>query len=68
MAIDLRLLGVPRNAAQPLSDYLANQRVDVGLRSMRTALSGLTDADWRRAVGPAGFTYQKAWKILEGYS
>lgn len=68
MAIDLRLLGVPRNAAQPLSDYLAAQRVDGGLRSMRAALSGLTDADWRRAVGPAGPTYQKAWKIIEGYS
>ena len=68
LAIDLRLLGVPRNAAQPLSDYLARQRVDGGLRSIRTSLNGLTDADWRRAVGPAGATYQKAWRILEGYS
>ncbi len=67
-AIDLRLLGVPRNAAQPLSDYLAKQRVDGGLSSMRNRLSGLTDADWRNAVGAAGPTYQKAWKILEGYS
>jgi hypothetical protein len=67
-AIDLRLLGVPRNAAQPLSDYLAKQRFDGGLQSMRNTLSGLTDADWRSAVGAAGPTYQKAWKILEGYS
>ncbi|CTQ62795.1 hypothetical protein [Roseibium album] len=68
MAIDLRLLGVPRNAAQPLADYLAEQTVGGGLRSIRTTLSGLTDADWQRAVGPSGPTYQKAWKILEGYS
>ncbi len=68
MAIDLRLLGVPRNAAQPLSDYLARQRVGGGLKSIRSNLNGLTDADWLRAVGPAGSTYQKAWRIIEGYS
>jgi len=68
MAIDLRLLGVPRNAAQPLSDYLSRQRVDGGLKAIRTTLNGLTDEDWRRAVGSAGATYQKAWKIIEGYS
>ena len=66
MAIDLRLMGVPRNAAQPLSNYLSRQSISTGIKSMRSALSGLTDADWRAAVGTAGPTYQKAWKILEG--
>lgn len=66
MAIDLRLMGVPRNAAQPLSDHLSRQNVGTGIKSMRAALEGLSDADWHTAVGAAGPTYQKAWKILEG--
>ena len=68
MAIDLRLLGVPRNAAQPLSDLLSSRRVDAGLRPMRAALGALSTADWQAAVGRAGPTYQRAWRILEGLS
>ncbi|KKB09473.1 DEAD/DEAH box helicase [Devosia chinhatensis] len=65
-AIDLRLMGVPRNAAQPLSNYLAAKAPSRGLAPMRAALSGLTAADWGDAVGPAGPTYHRAWRILEG--
>jgi replicative superfamily II helicase len=66
MAIDLRLLGVPRSAAQPLADYLKSRKVDGGLGKMRAALSTLSSEDWRTAVGNAGPTYQRAWKVLEG--
>jgi replicative superfamily II helicase len=65
-AIDLRLMGVPRNAAQPLSDYLASRTVARGLTSMRGALTNLTADDWRAAIGRAGPTYHRAWRILEG--
>lgn len=66
MAIDLRLMGVPRNAAQPLCNYLEKRKVGPGLKSMRSALAGLSDADWQLAIGRAGRTYQRAWRILEG--
>lgn len=67
-AIDLRLLGVPRNAAQPLSDYLSGRTVAGGISSTRGALTSLTVDDWRAAVGRAGPTYHRAWRILEGLS
>ena len=68
-AIDLRLLGVPRRAAQPVSDHLRARGVDGGgIRELRTALAGLGADDWRQALGGAGLTYQRAWKVLEGLS
>ncbi|HVZ19271.1 MAG TPA: hypothetical protein VG897_19280, partial [Terriglobales bacterium] len=64
-AIDLRLLGVPRNAAQPLANLLKGRGV-AGVQSMRTALNGLDEKSWNAALGPKGFIYQRAWKVLEG--
>lgn len=66
MAIDLRLLGVPRSAAQPLADFLKSGKVDGGLGKMRLALSPFSTEDWRAAVGNAGPTYERAWRVLEG--
>jgi hypothetical protein len=65
-AIDLRLLGVPRKAAQPLADALATRDGSRGLSSLRTRLSSLDDAGWRNAVGPVGPTYRRAWRVIEG--
>lgn len=67
-AIDLRLMGVPRNAAQPLANYLAGRNVAGGIKPMRGALSNLTSTEWQAAIGPAGATYQRAWRVLEGLS
>lgn len=67
-AIDLRLLGVPRRAAQPMSDHLRARGVGGGVRELRAGLAGLGTDDWRQALGGAGATYQRAWKVLEGLS
>lgn len=64
-AIDLRLMGVPRNAAERLSVYLGSRSAR-GLSSTRGALANLTTNDWRSALGPAGTTYHRAWRIIEG--
>jgi replicative superfamily II helicase len=65
-AIDLRLLGVPRNAAQPMADLLQQRGLGGGVRTLRDSLSNLEGGDWRAALGQAGATYQRAWKVLEG--
>ena len=65
-AIDLRLMGVPRNAAQPLADFLSTRSIDGSLKSIRGALTGLSTTDWNNAIGRSGATYYKAWRILEG--
>lgn len=67
-AIDLRLLGVPRRAAQPIADQLRARGVGGGVRELRSALTSLGAADWTQALGAAGPTYQRAWKVLEGLS
>ena len=66
MAIDLRLLGVPRSAAQPLADFLKSRKVDGGLGKMRLPLNSFSTEDWRAAVGNAGLTFERAWRVLEG--
>jgi superfamily II DNA/RNA helicase len=65
-AIDLRLLGVPRKAAQPLADALAAAGTGKGVKNMRDALNRMDDAAWRGAIGAGGDTYRRAWKVLEG--
>lgn len=65
-AIDLRLMGVPRNAAQPLANYLEAQNIDGRLLPRRSAVNQLTTNDWQTAIGPSGPVYQRAWRILEG--
>lgn len=65
-AIDLRLMGVPRSAAQPLSDYLARRDVAGTLADRRRAVTSLTTDEWSAAIGRAGPTYERAWRVLEG--
>lgn len=64
-AINLRLLGVPRSAAQRLADFL-NNRMDVGTADLRRVLVNLDERSWKNAIGEDGHIYQKVWKIVEG--
>ena len=65
-AIDLRLLGVPRNAAQPLAAHMQRVGMGAGLRATRDALTNMDDAAWGEALGTSGPTYKRAWRVLEG--
>jgi hypothetical protein len=65
-AIDLRLLGVPRKAAQPLADAMSRGEVAPGISNARTRLANLNVAGWQAALGPMGPTYRRAWRIIEG--
>lgn len=65
-AIDLRLLGVPRNAAQPMADLLRARGLGGDIRALRSTLTGFDGSDWQAALGQSGPTYQRAWKVLEG--
>jgi hypothetical protein len=65
-AIDLRLLGVPRKAAQPLADAFAREEAFNNLSSVRTRLANLDVSGWQAALGSMGGTYRRAWRIIEG--
>jgi hypothetical protein len=66
-AIDLRLLGVPRKAAQPLANVFARDAVSAsGISDLRSRLVQLDPAGWQAALGAKGQTYRRAWRIIEG--
>jgi hypothetical protein len=66
-AIDLRLLGVPRKAAQPLADVIIGKAPSAGgISDVRSKLAQLDQAGWQAALGPIGKTYRRAWRIIEG--
>ena len=64
-AIALRLLGVPRGAAQPLADRLGEAR-HLPLPELRTYLTQTDSQVWSRALAGSGQDYFRIWKILEG--
>lgn len=64
-AIALRLLGIPRSAALPLSNYLG-ENMNEPLPILRNRLAQLGSADWENALGNSGLVYYKMWKVLEG--
>lgn len=64
-AVTLRLLGVPRRAATRLAQNL-NVRVEESLPSLRQRLAALSDHEWIAAVGPAGSSYRRAWRVIDG--
>jgi len=64
-AIALRLLGVPRSAAPPLSKELAVDPKS-SLQTLRVRLRAAGDQPWRSALGERGESYYKVWQILEG--
>jgi hypothetical protein len=65
-AIALRLLGVPRGAAQPLALTLGDSLQRVALSQVRNLLSQADVRIWAQAMGERGHVYFKVWKILEG--
>lgn len=65
-AIALRLLGIPRLAAEPL----ASQMRDIGHRPLvevRNVLRSMDAASWTTALGSdKGQVYRRVWRVLEG--
>lgn len=64
-AIALRLLGVPRGAAQPLAQSL-RLAGNLPLPQLRTQLAQTDARVWTQALGSSGKDYYNVWKVLEG--
>lgn len=64
-AVALRLLGVPRNAATPLSGVLQVNASDT-LPTVRSKLRSAQRSQWSAALGPIGESYHRVWSIIEG--
>lgn len=64
-AIALRLLGVPRGAAQPLAQSFGVAR-GIPLPQLRAQLAQTDTSVWTQALGNSGQDYFKVWKVLEG--
>ncbi|NQU63793.1 MAG: DEAD/DEAH box helicase [SAR324 cluster bacterium] len=65
-AMVLRLLGVPRTAAQPLANSLGDVSVQP-LTEVRNQLKTLNEQTWQDAIGTSeGKVYRRIWRILEG--
>ena len=64
-AIALRLLGVPRTAAEPLARQL---RVDAAesLYDVRSRIRRAGVDAWKVALGDRGVSYHRVWSIIEG--
>lgn len=67
-AIALRLLGIPRTAAQPIADTLGIKEQHIPLSQMRSRLKESDREIWTRALGAEGQDYYEVWKLLEGIS
>jgi len=65
-AITMRLLGVPREASQPLAQVFAEEIHGKKLNELREILKNSDSAVWSRAMSNKGEDYLKIWKILEG--
>ena len=64
-ALALRLIGVPRSAAEQLSGAFPFS-ADMPLTQLRAALRESGEEPWRWALGELGPTYRKVWSIIEG--
>ena len=65
-AIALRLLGVPRTAAIPLSHAMGTI-LEQPLTRIRDRLKDLDETGWIQALGQReGRIYRKVWRVLEG--
>ncbi|HUJ08526.1 MAG TPA: DEAD/DEAH box helicase [Verrucomicrobiae bacterium] len=65
-AIALRLLGVPRGAAQPLARSLGAAIKTTPVSDLRSQLRASNTEVWARAIGATGGDYFQVWRILEG--
>lgn len=64
-ALSLRLVGVPRTAADLLAKAVGLTS-ETPLSQVRAKLRDLGDAPWREALGELGATYRTVWSIVEG--
>jgi len=64
-ALSLRLVGVPRTAADPLAKAVGLTS-ETPLSQVRAKLRDLGEAPWRAALGELGATYRSVWSIVEG--
>jgi hypothetical protein len=64
-AVALRLIGVPRMAAQPLVEKLSVV-ADEPLSKLRARLREKGPSIWTEAMGTPGPAYYRAWCIIEG--
>jgi len=65
-AVALRLLGVPRGAAQPLARQLGDVVKFTPPSQLRAQLAQTGASPWVEAMRDAGDDYFKVWRILEG--
>ena len=64
-AVALRLLGVPRLAAEPLARELGVDPSEP-LHSLRASLREVGAERWRAALGEQGTACRFVWRIIEG--
>ena len=64
-ALALRILGVPRTAATPLSQHLRVNPTEP-LHEARIKIREAGVDTWRAALGNRGASYHRVWSILEG--
>ena len=64
-AVALRLLGVPRTAAQALAKELTI-KADEPLHQVRRRLHTADVSKWTKAMGERGANYHRVWSIMEG--
>ena len=64
-AITLRLLGVPRTAAEPLARQLGVDSA-APLHEVRARVRSSGVDAWKSALGNRGESYHKVWSIIEG--
>lgn len=67
-AVALRLLGVPRGAAEPLARSLGGTLRTTSLPGIREYLVQTHVDVWSQAIGKAGPDYYRVWRVLEGLS
>ena len=63
-ALLLRLIGVPRRAAEPLARTL-EMSSETPLTEVRAALREGGEGPWQQALGDLGPTYRAVWSIIE---
>ncbi len=64
-AVALRLVGVPRTAAEALARHIGVDASD-SLYQVRAKVRGASVNDWESALGSQGVSYHRVWSILEG--
>jgi hypothetical protein len=65
-AIALRILGIPRGAAQQLADKMGKKVTSTPLSQLRTEITESGPKPWVEAMKEKGEDYFKVWRIIEG--